>query len=131
VRVIATQIGNTGVVDGLLNFYNGKSFGDVIAVAPYFNPNMNPAGANVTVILDSLAANTGRVDKAISGDLAYANQTGMKLVAYESGLDVWPSSFGITDSLSIRADKIEKKKNPGQKACGNTSPTSCSSLYNG
>jgi hypothetical protein len=102
VRVIATQVGNTGVVDGLLNFYNGKIYGDVIAVAPYFNPNMSPAGTNITVILDSLAANAGRVDKAISGDLAYANQNGMKLVAYESGLDVWPSSFGIADSLSIQ-----------------------------
>jgi hypothetical protein len=102
VRVIATQVGNTGVVDGLLNFYNGKNYGDVIAVAPYFNPDMNPAGSNITVILDSLAANAGRVDKAISGDLGYANQNNMKLVAYESGLDVWPSTWGISDSLAIQ-----------------------------
>jgi hypothetical protein len=102
VRVIATQVGNTGVVDGLLNYYNGKNYGDVIAVAPYFNPNMNPAGMNITAILDSLAANAARVDKAISGDLTYANQNSMKLVAYESGLDVWPSTWGISDSLSIQ-----------------------------
>jgi hypothetical protein len=102
VRVIATQVGNTGVVDGLLNFYNGKNYGVVIAVAPYFNPNMRPAGTNITAILDSLAANAARVDKEISGDLVYANQNSMKLVAYESGLDVWPSTFGITDSLSIQ-----------------------------
>jgi hypothetical protein len=102
VRVIATQVGNTGVVDGLLNFYNAKNFGDVIAVAPYFNPNMNPAGTNSTVILDSLAAGASRTDKAISGDLAYANQYNMKIVGYESGLDVWPSTWGISDSLAIQ-----------------------------
>jgi hypothetical protein len=102
VRVIATQVGNTGVVDGLLNFYNGKAYGDVIAVAPYFNGGGLHGGTDVNLWLDSLAANASRVDQAIHGDLTYANQNNMKIVAYESGLDVWPSSSGITDSLSVQ-----------------------------
>jgi hypothetical protein len=100
VRILATQVGNTGVVDGLLNFYGGVNHGDAIAVAPYFNGRSLHGGTDINQWLDSLAADASTTDKKISADHAIAVAHNMKLVAYESGLDVWPASYGITDSLA-------------------------------
>jgi len=102
VRVIATQVGNTGVVDGLLHYYGGENYGDAIAVAPYFNPGGARGSTNLNLILDSLASQAARVDNVISGDLAIANAHNMKIVGYESGLDVWPASFGFSESLAVQ-----------------------------
>jgi hypothetical protein len=100
VRVLATQVVNTGVLDGLLHFYDGEKHGDVIAVAPYFNGRSLSGGTDVDKWLDSLAADAATTDKKISGDYAIAQAHNMKLVAYESGLDVWPSSYKITESFA-------------------------------
>jgi hypothetical protein len=100
VRVLATQVGNTGVVDGLLHYYGGENHGDVIAVAPYFNAGSLRGGTDINQWLDSLAADAANTGKKIAPDYSIAVAHNMKLVAYESGLDVWPSSFGITDSFA-------------------------------
>jgi hypothetical protein len=72
----------------------------VIAVAPYFNGGSLRGGTDINQWLDSLAANANKTDQKISADYAIATAHGMTIVGYESGLDVWPASFGITDSLA-------------------------------
>ncbi len=91
VRVYGTQVGNTGVLNGLLGSYNGTQHCDAVAVAPYFGG----AGSTVDAVLSSAQTAASQVGSVIAGDKVIADQYGFDLVAYESGLDV----FGLSSTL--------------------------------
>jgi len=102
VRVVATQVGNTGVLSGLLSNATVAAKGDAVAVAPYFGGS----GGDVASVVASAASNAANVDNVVAGDKAIADQHGMKLVCYESGLDLW----SLDDNLatSVRFDSRMK-----------------------
>ena len=106
VRVIATQLGNCGVVDGLLHYTDGhepgEDHGDVIAGAPYFNAEGARGSTDINVILDALAVSAAGVYDVTRVCADAATGHNMRIVAYESGLDVWPRTFGFSDSLSVQ-----------------------------
>lgn len=91
VRVYATQVGNTGVLDGILNNYNGKQHADAVAVAPYFGGE----GSTLDAVLASTRTEAAEVGTWIAGDKRIADANGLDVIAYESGLDV----FGLSNTL--------------------------------
>jgi len=94
VRVVATQVGNTGVGDGICTYYGAGDLGDAFAVAPYFGPD---GGGTLDQLIASVAQEAAQVGDWVRGDLAIANRYGMNLVCYESGLDVW----GLDEDMKI------------------------------
>jgi hypothetical protein len=91
VRVYGTQVGNTGVLSGLLGSYNGTQHCDAVAVAPYFGGS----GSSVDAVLASAQTAASQVGSVIAGDKTIADQHGFDVIAYESGLDI----FGLSSTL--------------------------------
>jgi len=120
VRVAATQVGNTGVADGILNYYNGKSHADVLAVAPYFNTG--GATGSDDQIIAALASQVSQIGTWIQGDLSIAKSDNLRLVCYESGLDIWNLSDAQKTSVRFdpRMKAIYKTYLDGWKSGGGT-----------
>ncbi len=104
VNVIATQISNTGVLGGLIDYHieyssDGENHGDVVAGAPYFNPGGTTSG--IDAVLDALE--TAVVNYATSEKLlwtvAKGAEYGMDMVCYEAGLDIWSIDDAIKEDV--------------------------------
>ena len=97
VRVIGTQVGNTGVLDGLLERYESAKHADVVAVAPYYNPG--DVNSGVEAVIAAVTNSATQVDKVIANDLAIAKRNNLRIVAYESGLDIWSVDKSIQEQV--------------------------------
>lgn len=108
VRVLGTQVGNTGVASGLLSVGDAPNHFDAIAVAPYFN-NGNATGS-VDAVVNAVAQSASQVDEKIAGDLSVAREHNMQLIAYEGGLDIWNTrdTWGPTVRFDPRMKAIFK-----------------------
>lgn len=108
VNVIATQVGNTGVLSGLIDYHieyssDGENHGDVVAGAPYFNPGGVTSG--VDAVLDGLAS--AAADYATSTSLTWTAakgaEYGMNMVCYEAGPDIYMIDETIREDVRFHS----------------------------
>lgn len=124
--VAATQVGNTGVLEGILECPGWTKMGnepcwkhgfDEVAVAPYFSyrgdwgPYISRGDAALDEMLDLLIeAAIKETRDTCAGDLKIAQRYNLTFISYEGGLDLGWRSEGATKEFYRKVSRHPKMK---------------------